>query len=159
MIKKFLTSQKCDLMLVDPNNHHLNATKYSFQTFKNHFISALSMTDAVPPSNYGLNSQHKYKTHWTCYDLPDKTQQNLPSRPSMVRNMIGTFTPSHLRDVKRSFMSTLINEHPILTTLPMQPLLHARRARIPDLRISPTTVSPTLHITQPLTRATHPRAC
>ncbi len=37
------------LMLVEPNNHHMNAAKCAIQTFKNHFISVLATTDSEFP--------------------------------------------------------------------------------------------------------------
>jgi hypothetical protein len=49
VIKNFLTQKNCDLMLVEPNNHCVNATKQAIQTFKAHFISALATTDSKFP--------------------------------------------------------------------------------------------------------------
>ncbi len=48
-IKKFLTDNDCELMLVDPHNHRVNAAKCAIQTFKDHFISALATTDSKFP--------------------------------------------------------------------------------------------------------------
>jgi hypothetical protein len=48
-IKKFLTKKDCDLMLVEPHNHRVNAAKRMIQTFKDHFISALATTDSEFP--------------------------------------------------------------------------------------------------------------
>jgi hypothetical protein len=45
-IKAYLTPQQVSLQLVEPHNHRVNATKRAIQTFKNHFIGALGMTDA-----------------------------------------------------------------------------------------------------------------
>jgi hypothetical protein len=45
IIKQYLTPKQCDLMLVEPNNHQLNAAKCTVQTFKDHFVSALTTTD------------------------------------------------------------------------------------------------------------------
>jgi hypothetical protein len=36
-------------MLVEPHNHHVNAAECAIQTFKDHFISALAMTDSKFP--------------------------------------------------------------------------------------------------------------
>ena len=44
-IKKFLTKKECQLQLVEPHNHRMNAAKRAFQTFKDAFIAALAMTD------------------------------------------------------------------------------------------------------------------
>jgi hypothetical protein len=46
IIKQYLTSKECDLTLVEPHNHHMNAVECAIQTFKNHFISALAATDS-----------------------------------------------------------------------------------------------------------------
>jgi hypothetical protein len=48
-IKKFLTINDCDLMLVEPHNHQVNAAEHAIQTFKDHFISALATTDSKFP--------------------------------------------------------------------------------------------------------------
>ena len=48
-IKKFLTEKDCELMLVEPHNHRVNAAGRAIQTFKNHFISALATTDSEFP--------------------------------------------------------------------------------------------------------------
>ncbi len=48
-IKKILTANGCNLLLVEPHNHHVNAAKRAIQTFKDHFISALAMTDSKFP--------------------------------------------------------------------------------------------------------------
>jgi hypothetical protein len=49
IIKQFLTLKQCELMLIKPHNHHMNAAKHTIQTFKNHFISALATTDSRFP--------------------------------------------------------------------------------------------------------------
>jgi hypothetical protein len=46
VIKKNLNAKQCNLLLVEPNNHRMNAAKCAIQTFKAHFISALEMTDS-----------------------------------------------------------------------------------------------------------------
>jgi hypothetical protein len=48
-IKKNLTDKDCDLMLVEPHNHRVNAAERAIQTFKDHFISALATTDSEFP--------------------------------------------------------------------------------------------------------------
>jgi hypothetical protein len=48
-IIQFLTKNECDLLLVEPPNHHVNATKRAIQTFKDHFVSALATTDSEFP--------------------------------------------------------------------------------------------------------------
>jgi hypothetical protein len=44
-IKKFLTKKECDLQLVEPHNHRVNAAERAIQTFKDAFIAALATTD------------------------------------------------------------------------------------------------------------------
>ena len=41
--------KKCDIMLVEPHNHRVNAAERAIQTFKAHFISALATTDSDFP--------------------------------------------------------------------------------------------------------------
>ncbi len=48
-IKKNLTANDCNLMLVEPHNHQVNVAKRAIQTFKDHFISALATTDSKFP--------------------------------------------------------------------------------------------------------------
>jgi hypothetical protein len=48
-IKKFLTDNKCELMLVEPHNHRVNVAEHAIQTFKYHFISALATTNSKFP--------------------------------------------------------------------------------------------------------------
>ncbi len=49
IIIQHLTPKQCDWMLVEPNNHCVNATKRAIQMFKNHFISALATTGSKFP--------------------------------------------------------------------------------------------------------------
>ncbi len=49
VIKNYLTLKKCDTLLVEPNNHRVNAAERAIQTFKAHFISALATTDSKFP--------------------------------------------------------------------------------------------------------------
>jgi hypothetical protein len=49
VIKENLTLQCCENLLVEPNNHRVNAAERAIQTFKAHFISALATTDSKFP--------------------------------------------------------------------------------------------------------------
>jgi len=46
VIKQFLTPKQCELMLVKPNNHRVNAAERAIQTFQDHFVSTLATTDS-----------------------------------------------------------------------------------------------------------------
>ncbi len=48
-IKRFLTQNECNLLLMEPHNHHVNAAKHAIQTFKDHFVSALALTNSEFP--------------------------------------------------------------------------------------------------------------
>jgi hypothetical protein len=48
-IKKFLTKKECDLQVVKPHNHRVNAAERAIQTFKDAFIPALATTDCDFP--------------------------------------------------------------------------------------------------------------
>ena len=48
-IKKIITDKGCELMLVEPHNHRVNAAKHAIQTFKDHFISTLATTNSESP--------------------------------------------------------------------------------------------------------------
>jgi hypothetical protein len=49
VIKNYLTKNKCDNLLVEPNNHQVNAAECAIQMFKAHFISALATTNSKFP--------------------------------------------------------------------------------------------------------------
>ena len=55
-IKKFLTKKGCQLQLVEPQNHHVNAAEQAIQTFKDAFIAALAMTNR----DFPLQLQDKF---------------------------------------------------------------------------------------------------
>ncbi len=44
-IRHFLTAEECELQLVEPHNHRVNAARRAIQTFKDAFIAALATTD------------------------------------------------------------------------------------------------------------------
>jgi hypothetical protein len=49
VIKQNLIPKQCDLMLVESNNHQVNAAECAIQTFKNHFVRVLATTDSKFP--------------------------------------------------------------------------------------------------------------
>jgi len=59
-IKRFLTKKECDLQLVEPHNHRVNAAEQGIQTFKDTFIAALATTNQC-----GIGWHHRYRTHCT----------------------------------------------------------------------------------------------
>jgi hypothetical protein len=48
-IKKFLTKNNCKMQVVEPHNHHVNATEHAIQPFKVAFIAALATIDSDFP--------------------------------------------------------------------------------------------------------------
>ena len=48
-VQKYITSQNVGWLLVEPNNHSVNAAERSIQTFKNDFISVLCSVGAGFP--------------------------------------------------------------------------------------------------------------
>jgi hypothetical protein len=48
-IREYLQQQQCRLQFVEPNNHRVSTAEHAIQTFKNHFISGLCITDANFP--------------------------------------------------------------------------------------------------------------
>jgi hypothetical protein len=44
-IKNILTKEECQLQLVEPHNHCVNAAKCTIQMFKDTFIAAVAITD------------------------------------------------------------------------------------------------------------------
>jgi hypothetical protein len=49
VIKKYLTLKQCNNLLIKLNNHRVNTAEQTFQTFKAHFISALTTTNSKFP--------------------------------------------------------------------------------------------------------------
>jgi hypothetical protein len=49
VIKKYLTTQQCENILVEPNSYGVNAAERAIQMFKAHFISALATTNSNFP--------------------------------------------------------------------------------------------------------------
>jgi hypothetical protein len=49
VIKKYLTTQQCNNLLIESNNHRVNAAERAIQTFKAHFINALATTNSNFP--------------------------------------------------------------------------------------------------------------
>ncbi len=48
-IKQFLTKKDCNLQVVEPHNHRVNAVEHAIQTFKDAFIATLATTDREFP--------------------------------------------------------------------------------------------------------------
>ncbi len=48
-IKQFHDKNKCKLQLVEPHNHHVDATEHAIQTFKDAFIAAFATMDSNLP--------------------------------------------------------------------------------------------------------------
>ncbi len=49
VIKKYLTTQQGNNLLVKPNNHRVNASERAIHTFKAHFVNALATTNSNFP--------------------------------------------------------------------------------------------------------------
>jgi hypothetical protein len=47
--QKILSENECELQLVKPHNHQVNATERAIQTFKDTFIAAIASTDVDFP--------------------------------------------------------------------------------------------------------------
>ena len=62
-IKKILTDNDCELMLVEPHNHHINAAERAIQTFKDHLISALATTDSEFPPQLWVKLTSQVETN------------------------------------------------------------------------------------------------
>jgi hypothetical protein len=55
LINKFLTKKECNLQVVEPHNHRVNAAERAIQKFKDAFIAALATTDC----NFPLQLRNK----------------------------------------------------------------------------------------------------
>jgi hypothetical protein len=54
VIMKYLTLKQCNNLLIEPNNHRVNTAEQTFQTFRAHFISALTTTNSKFPFSCGI---------------------------------------------------------------------------------------------------------
>jgi hypothetical protein len=59
VFKNFLTPKQCDLMLVEPNNHPVNAAERAIQTSKIILSALWQQQTANFHCNYGIDSPHK----------------------------------------------------------------------------------------------------
>ena len=76
-IKTFFNAENICLQLVEPHNHHVNASKHTIQTFKDHVIAGLCAADRqfllqlwhklLPQTQHSLNML------WTPYKDPSKS--------------------------------------------------------------------------------------
>ena len=49
LLKRYIKSQEVDILLVEPDNHRVNAAERALQTFKNHFVAGLASVDPAFP--------------------------------------------------------------------------------------------------------------
>jgi hypothetical protein len=81
-IKKFLTKKGCQLQLVEPHNHSVNAAKRAIQMFKDAFIAALATTtDKKFPLQLWDNLLRRCRTHSTSYGRQGQTRQYRHMKP------------------------------------------------------------------------------
>ena len=64
VLKQFANAHGCDIQFVEPYNHRVNAAECAIQTFKNHFISGLCITDKMFP--FHLWSRLAKQAELTC---------------------------------------------------------------------------------------------
>jgi hypothetical protein len=100
-IKKFLTKKECDLQVVEPHNHHVNAAERAIQTFKDAFIAALATTDRnFPLQLWDCLVPQVHKTHYTYYGHPESPQTYRHMKDS-TGHTIGTGTHLPHQDARR----------------------------------------------------------
>eukprot|EP00804_Cyclotella_cryptica_P000450 CCRYP_019933-RA/>CCRYP_019933-RA protein AED:0.03 eAED:0.04 QI:0/0/0/1/0.4/0.16/6/0/1642 len=68
--------------LVPPDDHRHNIAEKAIQTWKDHFIAAISGTDAKFPSTFGANYYHKWNANSVFYGNPMLTPTFPPIRIS-----------------------------------------------------------------------------
>jgi hypothetical protein len=83
VIKKYLTKQQCNNLLVEPNNHRVNVSEHAIQTFKAHFISALATTDRDFPLQL-----------WDCLNSQVEATLNM-LRPSQINPTMSAYKAIH----------------------------------------------------------------
>jgi hypothetical protein len=82
-IKKFLSDNDCELMLVEPHNHHVNSAERTIQTFKDHFISALATTDSEFPQQLWDKLTAKVETPLNLMRVFPNQPQNIGIRRNL----------------------------------------------------------------------------
>ena len=93
-IKKFLTTKGCDLQVVEPHTHWVNAAERAIQTFKDAFIAALAITD----SEFPLQLWDKLAPQvQNTLNLLQKSRinPNILADEASMAHTIGTETSSH----------------------------------------------------------------
>jgi hypothetical protein len=152
--KKVLDEEQCNLLLVKPHNHLVNAAKRAIPTFKAHFISALATTDSkfplqlwdqlMPQVKSTLNMMRlsrinpnisAYKAvhgpyDWNCFPLPP------PGCKAVVQIL------PNARFVGKQRHQCMVHQS-ISGPLPIQPFFHPSEVRIPDIWLR-QIVPPTL---------------
>ena len=49
LLKRYIKSQEVNILLVEPDNHCVNAAERAIRTFKNHFVAGLASVDPAFP--------------------------------------------------------------------------------------------------------------
>lgn len=136
-IKSFLTTQDCDLLLVEPHNHRVNAAKRAIQTFKDHFVrrKVLTLLNAKLANHNNPPSSDIATHEWM---LPDDDPQRLPP---MLYNAAGEQRVAHTLPEQRvptpSSLHRITNAPPIMAApnptnkwmIKMTPRSHVRVTR------------------------------
>ena len=68
-VQQYINSEKINIQLVEPHDHHVNAAERAIQTFKHHFIAGLATVDA---------------------DFPIQLWDEIPPQAHMTLNMLHT---------------------------------------------------------------------
>eukprot|EP00804_Cyclotella_cryptica_P002412 CCRYP_004109-RA/>CCRYP_004109-RA protein AED:0.25 eAED:0.31 QI:0/0/0/1/0.33/0.25/4/0/631 len=80
--KLAITASGMTYQLVPPDDHRRNIAEKAIQTWKDHFIAAISGTDAKFPSTFGANYYHKWNANSAFYGNPMHTPTFPPIRIS-----------------------------------------------------------------------------
>jgi hypothetical protein len=64
-INKFLTKKECELQVVEPHNHRVNAANGGYKHSRMHLLRPSQRPIVTSHSNYGINWHCKSKTHST----------------------------------------------------------------------------------------------
>jgi hypothetical protein len=156
VITKFLTTKKCNNLLVEPNNHRVNVAERAIKSFKMHFISASwQPTASSPPSVVGqINTTSRDNPQHVTLITTWSHNVSIWSYPRSIRLEPFFPCPSWLQgcDIQSPWITRILGQQrhwhmvhqAIDEPLPLQPFFHLWDSSLPCLRIRrviPTTLS------------------
>eukprot|EP00804_Cyclotella_cryptica_P007766 CCRYP_001371-RA/>CCRYP_001371-RA protein AED:0.39 eAED:0.39 QI:0/0/0/1/1/1/2/0/283 len=103
--REAITTSAMTYQLVPPDDHRRNIAEKAIQTWKDHFVSALSGTADNFPSTYGVSSSHKWSANSTYSDNQTTIPRYHPMHTFMA-TMTTTLSPLFLSEWRHWSMTS-----------------------------------------------------